>query len=326
MRAWMYDELGEPQDVLRLRDLDPPEPAAGQVVVEVEAVGLNFPDLLRMRGGHQIRAVLPAVPGAEFAGRIRHADPNGGVAVGSRVLGFAFPPDGTLAESIRIPAVNIVEIPQELTATTAVALPANYYTAFTALHVRAGLRPDDIVLVHGGAGGVGSAAIQLALAAGARVLATDRGANRLALCREIGAELAVDPEVEDFADAVKSHTEGHGADLVVDTVGGDVFDRTRRCIAFEGRVVVVGFISGRIPELPVNHLILRNFSVIGVDASAYGARRRDVHDATYKRLIELGVSGSIRPVISVFGFEQAQEALTMLGEGQILGKAVIQVG
>jgi NADPH2:quinone reductase len=325
MRAWMYEQLGEPQDVLRLHDLQPPEPAPGQVVVEVAAVGLNFPDLLRMRGGHQIRAVLPAVPGAEFAGRVRIADPDGLVAEGTRVLGFAFPPDGTLAELIRIPAANIVEIPEELTAAAAVALPANYYTAYTAMHVRAGLRPDDIVLVHGGAGGVGTAAIQLARAAGARVLATDRGDDRLALCRDLGAELAVDPDVDDFAEAVKSHTAGHGADLVVDTVGGDVFDRTRRCIAFEGRVVVVGFISGRIPELPVNHLILRNFSVIGVDASAYGAKRRDVHNATYQSLIELALAGSIEPVISVFGFEQAQEALTKLGEGQILGKAVIQL-
>jgi NADPH2:quinone reductase len=181
-----------------------------------------------------------------------------------------------------------------------------------------------VLLVHAGAGGVGSAAIQLGLAAGARVLATAGGADKVELCRELGAEVAIDYRSEDFVEVVKEHTDGRGADVIYDPVGGDVFDRSRRCIAWEGRLLVIGFAGGRIPEVPANHVLLKNYSVVGVHWSAYPGRDPDLVAATHAELVRLHGEGAIRPLIGRrVPMAQAAQALADLAGRRTTGKVVV---
>jgi NADPH2:quinone reductase len=206
-----------------------------------------------------------------------------------------------------------------------VSLPTNYVTAYLALHTRAHVQPGEVVLVHGGAGGVGTATIQIASAALGRVIATDLGPDRAALCRQAGAQRVVDMTEESLLDAVEEFSEGHGADVVIDVVGGDAFHDSRRCIAFEGRIVVVGFMSGHIPELKVNQLILRNFAVLGVNAMTYLWEHPDLHRAARQRVVELCASGALAPVIHAeYQPDELWDVLDQLDQRLIQGKAVIR--
>jgi NADPH2:quinone reductase len=208
----------------------------------------------------------------------------------------------------------------------AAAMGITYGTGWVGLHRRAHLRPGETLLVHGGAGGVGSAAIQLGVAAGATVIATAGGSARVDACRAMGATAAIDYESEDFVEQVRELTGGRGADVIYDPVGGDVFDRSRRCIAFEGRLLVVGFAAGRIPTIAANQVLLRNFSVVGVYWGLYRrvmpAVVREAHDA----LLELYREGSIAPLIhEVIPFEAAAEGVDALASRQVTGKIVVRV-
>ncbi|MEA2670146.1 MAG: NADPH:quinone reductase, partial [Chloroflexota bacterium] len=239
MRAWRAHELGEAADVLRLDDVVMPAPGQGEVLIEVEAAGLNFPDVLLLRGQYQERPPLPFIPGLEVAGRVVASGPGSKLPVGQRVAAIASPPRGGLAERVCVAAADVLPLPDGMPSPTAAAMLITYQTGYLALHRRALLRPGETLLVHGGAGGVGSAAIQLGCAAGARVIATASGAERAAVCRRLGADIAVDNAAADFVEVVKEVTRGRGADVVYDPVGGDVFDRSRRCVAFEGRILVI---------------------------------------------------------------------------------------
>src|SRR5215210_6052815 len=256
MRAWQVHELGDPQEVLKLE--------------EVEAAALNFFDILLCKGEYQERPDLPFTPGAEVSGPIVEAGEGVDLAVGTRVLVTPPLPKGGYAEKVAAPADgSVFYIPDEMPTQAAAALHLAYQTAHFGLHRRADLREGETVLVHAGAGGVGSAAIQVARAAGARVIATAGGPEKVEVCEKRGAEVAVNYREENFVDVVKEATEERGADVIFDPVGGEVFDLSRRCVAFEGRIVIVGFTSGSIADAPTNHLLVKNYSVLGLHWGLY---------------------------------------------------------
>lgn len=326
-RAWRVHRHGTPYDALRLDEVPTPQPAAGEVRVLVEAIGLNFPDLLLCRGAYQERPDLPFTPGFEAAGTVVDADGATPYRNGQRVIVVPELPDGALQESLTVPAAQLYPIPAGLPVRTAAALHIAYQTAYVALHHRAGLRPGETVLVLGAAGGVGSAAVQLAHAFGARVVAAATGAGRAAACRRLGADETVDlAGTGDLATAVLDRTAGYGADVILDVVGGSAFDQARRCIAFEGRLVVLGFAGGTIAALPTNHLLLRNYSVVGLHLAAYRRRDPALLRRTHDSLLGLYARAAIGPPVgAVLPFERAPEALDLLSRREVVGRIVLEV-
>jgi NADPH2:quinone reductase len=326
MRAWQLHELGDPADVLRLEEVGSPSPGSGQVRVAVSTAGLNFFDDLLCRGLYQDRPALPFTPGAEFVGRVLERGVGVDVPVGSRVVGMAAWPAGALAEEALADARMIFEVPESMPDVAAAGFLVTYGTAHVALRRRARLRAGETLLVHAGAGGVGSAAIQLGVASGARVLATAGGPEKVEVCRKLGAERAIDYRSEDFVAIVKEATGGRGADVIFDPVGGDVFDQSLRCVAWEGRLVVVGFTSGRIPSLPANRVLLKNMSVVGIAWGAYLKHEPGIFGEIHSDLLRLYAEGKIDPLVhSVLPLEEAPRGLADLVSRRTVGKVVIQV-
>ncbi len=322
MQTWQVRELGDPEDVLSLENVEDPAPENGEVLVEVEAAALNFFDILLCRGEYQEKPDLPFTPGAEVSGTVVAGEVDN-LKSGQRVIATPPLPRGGFSEKVTVPASGVFPIPDDMPADAAAALHITYQTAYFALHRRAALQEGETVLVHAGAGGVGSAAIQLAKAAGARVFATAGGEEKVEVCRKLGAEVVLDYREEDFIGVVKEATDGRGADVIFDPVGGDVFDGSRRCVAFEGRIVVIGFAGGRIAEAPTNHLLVKNYSVLGLHWGLYNKvlpqLPREVHEA----LIELYQKGAIDPLIyRSVPFEEVPQALTLLGGRGSYGKIV----
>jgi NADPH2:quinone reductase len=316
MRAWRVHELGDPSQVLSLDEVDQPTPGEGQVLVRVKAAALNFPDVLMAAGLYQERPPLPYIPGVELCGEV--------VETGQRVIGSPSGGPGAFAEYALMDADAIWPAPEGLSDEKAASLYLTYQTGYVGLHRRAHLQAGEWLLVHAGAGGVGTAAIQLGKAAGAKVIATAGGARKTQVCKELGADHVIDYTTEDFVPVVKELTGGHGADVIYDPVGGDVFDKSRKCVAFEGRIVVVGFTSGRIPEAPANHLLVKNYSVVGLHWGLY--RKMDpprigmVHDEL-TRLVE---EGHVDPLVGeVLPLDQAPQALAKLADRGTVGKVVL---
>jgi NADPH:quinone reductase len=287
-------------------------------------VALNFPDVLLCAGLYQDRPPLPFTPGLEVAGTVTAAGGGAAHSVGDRVLGGPPLPNGGLAELAVLPAGGAFAIPDAMPATDAAALLLTYHTAYLGLHRRAALRPGETLLVHAGAGGVGSAAIQVGLAAGAHVIATAGGPDKIAVCRQLGAHEVIDYRAEDIVERVRALTGGRGADVIWDPVGGDVFDASRRCVAFEGRLVVVGFTSGRIPEAPAGHLLVKNYSVVGLHWGLYRQHDPALVERTHAELLRLYADGLIRPLVSEQApLSAAPEALTRLASRATVGKVVL---
>jgi NADPH2:quinone reductase len=300
---------------MRLEDVERPTPAEGQLLVRVRAAALNFPDVLMAQGRYQERPPLPYTPGVELCGETED---------GRRVIGGPAGGPGAFAEYAVMNARDAWPVPDSLSDEKAAALHLTYQTGHVGLHHRAHLQPGEWLLVHAGAGGVGSAAIQLGKAAGATVVATAGGARKTEVCRELGADHVVDYTTEDFVGVVKELTDGEGADVVYDPVGGDVFDRSRRCIAFEGRLVVVGFTSGRIPDAPANHALVKNYSVVGLHWGLYKKKDPAVIGRTHEELVGLVTSGAIDPLVGeVLPLDQAPRALAALADRGTVGKVVL---
>jgi NADPH2:quinone reductase len=327
VNAWTIFELGEPRDVLRLVDGPRPDLHPGEVRVDVEAASLNFLDAAMCRGDYPVKPPLPMVIGSEFVGRIINAADGAELATGQRVVGMSPSAQGALAEEVVVPCYAVFDVPDSLPAATAATLLVTYQTAYFALHHRAKVQVDETVLVHAGAGGVGTAAIQLARAHGARVIATAGGPEKVALCREQGADHAIDSRAEDFVPAVVELTDGRGADVILDQVGGEVFTRSLECLAFEGRILPIGWASGTVPELSADRIVARNQDVLGLSwGSTYPQRQPQLVAAAHRRLLELHEQGAIRPVISeVAPFSDAPGAVQRLGDGRTAGKVVIAV-
>ena len=316
MRAWRVHELGDPSEVMRLDDIDQPTPGPGQLLVKVRAAALNFPDVLMAQGGYQERPPLPYIPGIELCGEV--------VETGQRVLGSPSGGPGAFAEYAIMDASAAWPVPEGMPDEKAASLYLTYQTGHVGLHRRAHLQAGEWLLVHAGAGGVGSAAIQLGKAAGAKVIATAGGARKVEVCRELGADHVIDYTAEDFVPVVKEVTDGHGADVVYDPVGGDVFDKSRKCIAFEGRLVVVGFTSGRIPEAPANHLLVKNYSVLGLHWGLYRTMDPPRIGMVHEELTRLVLDGHIDPLVSqTLPLDEAPQALKALADRGTVGKIVL---
>jgi NADPH2:quinone reductase len=321
MKAWQVRRLGDPEQALELARVEEPVPESDEVVIEVEAAALNFFDILLCRGEYQERPDLPFTPGGEISGTVREAGE--GALAGQRVIATPPLPRGGYAELVSVPESSVFPIPESMPFEKAAALPITYQTAHVALHRRTHLQAGETVLVHAGAGGVGSAAIQIANAAGARVIATAGGPEKVEVCRGLGAEITIDYREENFVEAVKEATDGRGADVIFDPVGGDVFDGSRRCVAFEGRIVVIGFAGGRIAEAPTNHVLVKNYSVVGMHWGLYTRVMPDLVRSTHRDLISLYERGGIDPLIfKTVSFGELPQALNLLGSRGSYGKVL----
>ena len=316
MRAWRVHELGDPSKVMSLDEVDHPTPGEGQVLVKVRAAALNFPDVLMAAGMYQEKPPLPYIPGVELCGEV--------VGTDQRVIGSPSGGPGAFAEYALMDANNAWPAPEGMTDEKAASLYLTYQTGYVGLHRRANLQAGEWLLVHAGAGGVGTAAIQLGKAAGAKVIATAGGPRKVEVCRELGADHVIDYTADDFVPIVKEVTGGHGADVIYDPVGGDVFDKSRKCIAFEGRLVVVGFTSGRIPEAPANHLLVKNYSVVGLHWGLYRKHDPAVFGQVHDQLTRLVQEGKVDPLVGeVLPLDQAPQALAKLADRSTVGKVVL---
>ena len=322
MKIWRVHAWGEPSEQLRIDEIDAPTAGAGQVVIALESVGLNFPGLLQIRGQYQVKPPLPYSPGGESAGRI--VGVGEGVtthAVGDRVVTTS----GGLAERVAVNAASAFPLPDSLSTAKGSALPVNYGTGWFALHDRARVQAGETVLVHAGAGGAGSAAVQLAQAMGARVIATAGGPTKKAvLTDQLRVDVAIDYLNEDFVEVVKAATDGQGVDVIYDPVGGDTFDRSRKVIAWDGRILIIGFTGGRIADAPTNHVLLKNYSIVGVHWGASLARDPNASRNTYDKLIEFWNAGKIDPlVMREVPFADVSAAFDALASRESWGKLVI---
>jgi NADPH:quinone reductase len=314
-----------------LEDVDEGSPPADRVRIKIESAAVNFPDALLVAGTYQSKPDLPFVVGLEVAGTVLAAPEGAQVRPGDRVLALLDAGGGLtrggFGELADANPATVVRIPDEMSFEHASALMLTYQTGYFGLHRRAQLKPGEVLLVHAGAGGVGSAAIQLGKATGAQVVATAGSDAKVALCRELGADLAVNYKEGDFVQAVKDFTRGAGANVIYDPVGGDVFDRSTKCIAFEGRLVVVGFTSGRIPTAAVNHALIKNYSIVGLHWGLYNQRAPQLVAEATQELFRLYLAGKIRPHISDRRpLAEAPLALESVAQGRSTGKVVILPG
>lgn len=326
MKALLVKKFGAPE-TLALEELPTPVPGAGEVLVDVYAAGVNYPDLLVVGGTYQNLPPLPFTPGKECAGVIK--------AVGDGVKLFK-PGDhvmvqveyGAFTQQIAAKEQNCHKIPDTMDFADAAALGLSYLTAYFALTERAQLKAGETVLVTGAAGGVGLAAVQVAKALGATVLAAVDTPEKAALAKARGADHVVDTSVADLRNALREQvfavTAKHGANVILDQVGGDVFDACMRAVAWCGRIVVIGFVSGRIPEIKAGHILVKNISVIGVQVSDYRDREPDKFRAKRQELLDLYSAGKIKPhVMTTYPLKDAAAALNAVKQGKVLGKVVL---
>jgi NADPH2:quinone reductase len=324
VRALVVESLAENYAGCAVRDVPKPKPGRGEVLVRVRAASVNFPDLLMTRGEYQFKPPLPFIPGLDLSGEIAALGEGvGGWKVGDAVVGGARL--GGFAEYAVLSADALKPKPERLSFAQAAAYGAAYLTAYVALVRRAQVRPGEWVLVHGAAGGVGLAAVDLAKVLGAKVIAASASDEKLGV---IAREYDIDATVNvtgGFRDSVKALTGGRGADVIYDPVGGDVFDESVRCIAFDGRLLVIGFTSGRIPTVSVNMPLIKGFSVMGVRAGEYGRQFPDKGRENAEAVWKLAHEGKIRPrVHAELPLDQWREAFDLLANRQVIGKAVIR--
>jgi NADPH:quinone reductase len=323
MRAVQVVTPTGPSDV-EVREVDPPTQGHDDVLVEVHSVGVAFPDLLLSRGEYQFKPEPPFTLGVDFAGVV--LDPgspeSSAFSVGQRVAGVNL--NGGAAEQVANPAIFTFALPDAMSYDEGAALPMNYLTALFALEERGGLREGETVLVHGAAGGVGTATLQVAKGLGARTIAVVSTEEKAAFARAAGADEAV--VGPDFKDAVKELTGGRGVDLVVDPVGGDRFTDSLRSLAREGRLLVIGFTGGEIPTVKVNRLLLNNISVVGVGWGAFWTTDVDYLQEQWADLLPLLEAGRLDPVIgSRHPLEDAAKALLEIDERRAAGKVLLTV-
>jgi len=324
MRAWQIHQLGEPRDALRLAEVPDPEPAPGQVLVRVLGAAANFPDVLMCQGSYQVRPPLPFTPGIELCGEIVAVGSGvTGVAVGDRVIGGPALPFGAYAELAVMDAEAILPAPERLDDAEAAAFFITYQTGWFGLHRRAGLAAGETLLVQAAAGGVGSGAVQLGKAAGARVIGVVGGERKAEVARALGADVVVDRLSQDFVQVVKEVTDGRGADVVYDSVGGEAYARSTKCVAFEGRILVVGFASGQIPTAALNHALVKNYSIVGLHWGLYQTKEPQSIGECHRQLTKLVADGAIRPLVSErLGLDEVPDALDKLAHGDTVGRIV----
>lgn len=322
MRAVICRELRGP-DALELVDLPTPEPGACGVRIKVRAAGVNFADSLMLAGRYQEKPSLPFTPGLELAGEIEAVGAGvRGLEPGQRVM--AVVPHGAFAEQAVARAEDVVPLPDDMDEVTAAGFAIAYGTAHGALRWRAGLHAGETLVVHGAGGGVGLTAVECGKAIGAVVIATARGEEKLAVARAHGADHVVDSDDPDLKGRLRELTQGHGADVVYDPVGGAVFDASLRAIAWEGRIVTVGFASGQVPQIPANLLLVKNCSVIGFYWGSYRKHDPERLREGFKELFSWHRQGRIRPLVSqTLPLAETAAAIRVLADRRAIGKIVV---
>ncbi|MEU9112927.1 NADPH:quinone oxidoreductase family protein [Streptomyces sp. NPDC048483] len=327
MKAWRVTANGEPREVMRLEEVPDPQAGPGQLLLRVRAANVNFPDALLCRGQYQVRPPLPFTPGVEICGEVLAVGEGAAGEIGQRVLAQPPLPDGGFAELAVVDARTVRPAPEALDDAEAAALHIGYQTGWFGLHRRARLQAGETLLVHAAAGGVGSAAVQLGKAAGAQVIGVVGGADKVRTARELGCDLVLDRRADDIIAEVKQATGGRGADVVYDPVGGDAYAKSVKCIAFEGRIVVVGFASGAIPSPALNHALVKNYSVLGLHWGLYNTKDPASIDACHEELTKLAAQGVIKPLIGGrVPLEGAAEAVQRVADGTSVGRLVVVPG
>ena len=324
MKAVLCHDFGPPES-LRLETIDPPTPGPKEALVDVAATALNFPDVLMIAGKYQSRPPFPFSPGGEIAGVVSAVGAEvKNAKVGDRV--FAGCGHGGMREALCINAEALRSIPAGMSFVQASGISTTYGTSYYALKQRADLQPGENLLVLGAGGGVGIAAVELGHAMGARVLAAASTEEKRAAALKAGAHEVIDYSDGDLKTKVKALTEGKGADVIYDPVGGDLFDQVMRCVNWEGRVLVVGFAAGDIPKLPINLVLLKSCQVVGVFYGAFTARDPAATAQNFSEILDFYNTGKIDPLIGqTFALQDYAQALRCLSERQAIGKVVIEL-
>ncbi|MEL6828853.1 MAG: NADPH:quinone oxidoreductase family protein [Pseudomonadota bacterium] len=322
MKALVCEAITDDLSGVAVRDVEQPVPGPGEVLLRVKATSVNFPDILLCQGKYQLKLEPPFTPGMDLAGEIAALGPDvDGWSVGDKVCGGSR--FGGFAEFISVPAAGLQPIPSNFSFEEAASYPAAYLTAYVALVRRGNLQPGETLLVHGASGGVGMAAVDVGKLLGATVIATGGSDAKLAKVKAYGADHVINT-ADGFRQTVKDLTGGRGADVIYDPVGGDVFDESVRCIAFNGRLLVIGFTSGRIATVPTNMPLIKGFSVVGVRAGEYGRQFPDRGVENVKAIWQLARDGKTRPQVhATLPLEQTLDGFAMLQNREVVGKVVI---
>jgi len=324
MKAVLCKAFGPPESLV-LEEIDAPEAGPGQVLVDVHASALNFPDVLMIEGKYQSRPPFPFSPGGEIAGTVAaHGDGVDEFDVGDRVFGGIGV--GGFAEQVAVPAATLVRMPDGMSFAQASGISTTYGTSYYALKQRAALMPGETLLVLGAAGGVGLAAVELGKAMGARVIAAASSAEKLAVAREAGADELIDYSDGELKDKVKALTDGKGADVIYDPVGGSLFDQCMRCINWYGRVLVIGFAAGDIPRVPINLVLLKSCQLVGVFFGAWSAKDPAESRRNLEEVLDFYRAGKIQALVGrEYPMAQYAEALRCLSERRAIGKVVLKI-
>ncbi|WP_030192515.1 NADPH:quinone oxidoreductase family protein [Streptomyces sp. NRRL S-87] len=315
MKAWQVHTHGEPRAVMRLDEVPEPRPGDGEVLLRVRAAAVNFPDALLCRGEYQIRPPLPFTPGVEICAETED---------GRRVIANPGLPYGGFAEYAVARADALLPAPAVLDDAQAAALHIGYQTGWFGLHRRARLQSGETLLVHAAAGGVGSAAVQLGKAAGATVIGVVGGKAKAAAAEALGCDLVIDRTSEDLVARVKEFTGGRGADVVYDAVGGAAYTASAKCVAFEGRILVVGFASGTVPAPALNHALIKNYAIVGLHWGLYAQRDPAAVLACHEELTRLAAEGAVSPLVSErLPLDAAADAVQRVADGTTTGRLAI---
>jgi NADPH:quinone reductase len=322
MRAVLCKSYGPPETLV-IEEMPPPTPGTGDVVVSVKAAGVNFPDVLIIENKYQLKPPLPFSPGSELAGVVTSVgDRVNGVKAGDRVM--AITGFGAFAEAVKVEATRLTPIPDGMDFVTAASFGLTYATADHALRDRGALQPGETLLVLGAAGGVGIAAIDVGKALGARVIACASSDDKLAVCREHGADETINYATEDLRERIKTVTGGTGPNVVYDPVGGPYTEPALRSMAWRGRFLVIGFATGDIPKIPLNLPLLKGHSIVGVFWGEFSRREPENFAASMRQLGRWFAEGKLRPHISAtFPLERAADALKLMAGRQVKGKVVV---
>lgn len=325
MKAVLCKSFG-PAENLVVEEVASPTPKPNEILLDVHAASVNFPDTLIIEGKYQFKPPLPFSPGGEAAGVVAAiGDKVSHLRVGDRVMGLTG--WGSFAEQVAVPAYNVLPIPAQMDFATAAAFGMTYGTSMHALKQRGNLQPGETLLVLGAAGGVGLAAVEIGKAMGARVIAAASSAEKLDVAKQAGADELINYSAENLRDRLKELTGGQGVDVIYDPVGGKLFEEAFRSIAWNGRMLVVGFAAGGdIPALPANLPLLKGAALVGVFWGAFAQRQPQDNAANFQQLFAWHTEGRLRPLISQrFALEQTAEAIAMLGQRKAVGKLVVQV-
>jgi NADPH:quinone reductase len=324
VRALLCKAFGPPESLV-IEEVEDPKPEGGQVVIDVEACAVNFPDVLMIQDMYQFKPPLPFSPGAEVAGTVSAIGEGvDTLEVGDRVL--ASPGWGGLAEKVAVDARSAIEVPDGIDAVHASSFLYAYGTSHYALKDRGQLQPGETLLVLGAAGGVGLAAVDLGTAMGANVIAAASTDDKLEVCRERGATMTINYATEDLKTRIRELTGGVGADVVYDPVGGPYSEPALRSTAWEGRFLVIGFADGEIPRVPLNLALLKGCSIVGVFWGAFVGRERQRHRENVAELLEWWKEGKLRPHVSMtYPLERASEAIRELADRKAKGKVVVTI-